>query len=142
MKLLIGIDPDKGFAIWSPVEMRLIEVMTVNFWKIIDNLIQCKKNHEIEVYIETPQDISPVWHRHNKARIQETISQHVGENKAKSKLLIEYMKLNDIYFHECKPTARSMTGLKRENFEAITGWTKQTSEHGRDAAMLVYGRKY
>ena len=33
-----------------------------------------------------------------------------------------------------------MTKLSAEQFRRITGWTEQTNEHGRDAAMLVFGR--
>jgi len=33
-----------------------------------------------------------------------------------------------------------MTKLDREQFKKITGYEGVTSEHARDAALLVYGR--
>ena len=36
------------------------------------------------------------------------------------------------------PFISSLTRL-RKRFKALTGWQKQTNEHGRDGAMLVYG---
>ena len=34
----------------------------------------------------------------------------------------------------------NMTKLDQKVFQKITGWKGRTNEHGRDAAMLIYGR--
>lgn len=33
----------------------------------------------------------------------------------------------------------NVTKLTQETFKRYTGWKKLTNEHGRDAAMLVFG---
>jgi len=33
-----------------------------------------------------------------------------------------------------------MTKLTADQFKRITGWHGRTNEHGRDAAMLVFGK--
>jgi hypothetical protein len=35
----------------------------------------------------------------------------------------------------------AITKMKAEYFRQLTGYKGKTSEHGRDAAMLVYGMK-
>ncbi|EGF11162.1 hypothetical protein HMPREF9123_1121 [Neisseria bacilliformis ATCC BAA-1200] len=42
---------------------------------------------------------------------------------------------------EMLPPAANRTKLSKEAFARLTGWKERTSEHGRDAAMLVWGRK-
>ena len=34
---------------------------------------------------------------------------------------------------------RNITKMSQEYFKQLTGWKKQTNEHSRDAAMLVFG---
>jgi hypothetical protein len=38
------------------------------------------------------------------------------------------------------PPAKGATKLDPDFFKALTGWKKRTSEHARDAAMIVFGR--
>lgn len=38
------------------------------------------------------------------------------------------------------PPWRNTTKLGAAQFKAITGWQRRTSNHARDAAMLVFGR--
>ena len=37
--------------------------------------------------------------------------------------------------------AKGMTKLDARSFQRLTGWQWASNEHGRDAAMLVWGRK-
>lgn len=38
------------------------------------------------------------------------------------------------------PPAKGGTKLNPDYFKALTGWRGKTSEHARDAAMIVFGR--
>ena len=40
---------------------------------------------------------------------------------------------------EAVPPKNNKTKMTAEAFERMTGWKGRTNEHGRDAAMLVYG---
>ncbi|VXA55451.1 conserved hypothetical protein [Acinetobacter proteolyticus] len=42
--------------------------------------------------------------------------------------------------YELVHPAANMTKTKSDYFKRITGWLGRTSEHGRDAGMLVHGR--
>jgi hypothetical protein len=137
-RVCIGIDPDRGLAVWDRREKRLVQVKTTTFWGIA-GVLACAGAWDggAEVHIEAPHLNRPVWIRAERGASR--IAQNVGENKAKAKLLIEYCDILGLMCFESRPTRRSMTKLSAEQFGQITGWKGQTSEHGRDAGMLVFG---
>jgi hypothetical protein len=144
----VGIDPDKGYAIWCGEAKSFMCIETTCFWRIItslDNLLRIRNVPKIDfrfsVYIEAPHQNKPVWKFSENKKIQNCMSSKIGENKAKAKLIIEYCKMKDILVTECKPTKKSMTKLDDMTFKKLTGYMGETSEHGRDAGMLVYGRQ-
>lgn len=143
MKYAVGIDPDKGLAIWDCEYKKYASVETTCFWDIHKTLAVLAGNQDSEpcvVYIEAPHLNRPVWHRGTNSRTQGKIDQNVGENKGKAKLIIEDCRNLGLPVVECKPSKQSMTKLDAAEFGRITGWRAPTSEHGRDAAMLVLGR--
>lgn len=147
--IYIGIDPDKGWAEWDADAQKFIAIDTVNFWEINERLQKIaalpETNVAVRIYIETPQHNAPVFltpDRPNAMKEFVRVAQNVGENKAKAKLLVErcqelFGKVNVI---EMIPNKKSATKWKSERFKFQTGWKHRTSEHGRDAAMLVFGR--
>ncbi|EMO20703.1 hypothetical protein LEP1GSC168_0032 [Leptospira santarosai str. HAI134] len=52
---------------------------------------------------------------------------------------VEFCELNKIPYRLVHPKRRA-TKIKAAEFRTLTGWTGRTSEHSRDAAMLVVGR--
>ena len=148
--IYIGIDPDKGWAEWDADAQKLLAVDTVDFWEIEYRLREISSLHQsgeanVKIFIETPQHNAPVFMRRNRPNaVREFIrvAQNVGENKAKAKLLVQrcgklFGKDNVI---EMTPNKKSATKWTDERFKTQTGWQPRTSEHGRDAAMLVFGR--
>ena len=48
--------------------------------------------------------------------------------------------LKDLLFeYDLVPPKKNLTKTDHRFFQELTGWSKPTSEHSRDAAMLVYG---
>lgn len=147
--IYIGIDPDKGWAEWDADAQKFIAVDTVNFWEIESRLQKiselAEEEYQIKIFIEAPQHNAPVFlkpNRPNAMREFIRIAQNVGENKGKAKLLVQrcqklFGRHNVI---EMTPNKKSATKWTDERFKAQTGWQPRTSEHGRDAAMLVFGR--
>ena len=139
--ILIGIDPPKGYAVWNTDTQRFEAIETTDFWGIIERLDEDAMRIRT-VVIEAPQKNPPVFPRPGQSRAAFLkIAQNVGENKATAKLIAEYARRIGLNVVEVQPTKRSMTKLRPEYFREITGWKKGTSEHGRDAAMLVFGRE-
>jgi hypothetical protein len=139
-KTAIGIDPDKGIAVWDVRARRLLRVSTTTFWDIIEILRQAQMwDGGVEVHIEAPYMNKPTWITSASRYTQDKVSQNVGANKMKALLLVEFCRRMNIVCFERKPTAKSFTKMSAEQFAKITGWTDRTSDHGRDAAMLVFG---
>lgn len=146
IKYIIGIDPPKGLAVWDKMSKSFCMVSTLDFWGIIEvlnkfNSISKNCNINIKVYCEAPHLNKPLFFRKNldNEKKRNRAAQNVGMNKMTSKLIIEYCNINNIEIIECRPTKKSLTKLTHDEFFKLTGYTKRTSEHGRDAAMLVWG---
>ncbi len=148
MKYAVGIDPPKGFALWNCTKQRFEIIRTLSFWDIIERLnamANDEKNLNFEdrftVYIEAPQENAPVWRKGKGAQDGPAfarVCQNVGENKCAAKLLIAFCEKFGINYVACKPTKNSWTKMDAKTFKRLTNIDQRTSEHGRDAALLVW----
>jgi len=140
-KMLIGIDPGvkNGFAKLSD---SLIELSTLSFWKLI-NWFDSRKSFfpDMRIHIEDPTANRPVFNRNVGKGSMLKIAQNVGENKCMAKLLFQYFEINGIEYHRHRPTKKSMTKLNAVQFEKVTGLKQRSSEHSRDACMLIWHRR-
>ena len=137
----IGIDPPKGYAIWDGTAQRFRDIGTTDFWGMI-RLLGEWKIQAPTVVIEAPQMNKPVFWRTGTNRFgMQRIAQNVGMNKETSKLLIEWCELNKVSVRPVRPLCGELKRWKDDAklFAERTGWTALTSEHGRDAAALVWG---
>jgi len=145
MKILIGIDPGVHTGICMMQDGKISLLATVDFWKaidIIDSAYPICASTNLSVVIEDPSQNKPTFARSVEGlKKQSRISQNVGSNKREATLLIEYCKRNGIDVVAIKPTKRSLTKLPAETFKKLTGWEGQSSEHSRDAAMLIWVMK-
>ena len=148
-KHIIGIDPGAktGFAVWSMEQKRLTAVETYSFWETIKRLellaweltTGYASMNAIAVKIENPNGNSLTFGAdYHKSPHREKISQNVGMNKRDAQLIIEYCEREEIPVFPITPGKNSMTKMKEDVFKEYTGWEKRTSQHGRDAAMLVF----
>ncbi|WP_448104696.1 hypothetical protein [Pedobacter panaciterrae] len=64
--------------------------------------------------------------------------QGAGAIKIQCKQWEEFLKTEDISYELVAPQ-RIRTKVDAKQFQMITGWTERTSNHGRDAGMLVFG---
>ena len=64
--------------------------------------------------------------------------QGVGSAKRDASIWEDYLTDLGVEFEMVAPK-RNITKLSQERFKVITGWQNRTNEHGRDAAMLVFG---
>jgi hypothetical protein len=155
MKIYFGIDggTNNGFAIWNATDAKFELIKTYLFWDFIVELgANVKKylsggKNELVVVIEDVNRNKPVFWRKGKdgKRLGELemlkIAQNVGGVKMVTRMITEYCERNNLRIVLIPPTKKSATKINAEKFFKITGYDKQTNEHGRDAAMLVFGRK-
>lgn len=139
--ILVGIDTGKhtGFAAWDTDKKCLLFVDTLPIHQAIFKVESLRRDGEyIKVIFEDarqrkwiPRESSMTeW----KGRMQ-----GAGSVKRDATIWEEYCKDSRIPY-EAIPPRKGMTKWSAESFKRVTGWTGRTSEHGRDAAMLVYGR--
>lgn len=148
MKYLIGIDPGRktGLAIYDRQKKQLENVTSTDFWGLISFLSDFKARPDIKVYIENPNGNSGLYLKRSKAlagyseSVKLETAQRIGRNKEQAYLIIEYCSRYDIPHIALTPTKRSGTKKNSTDFKKLTGYGPKTNEHGRDAAMLVFGR--
>lgn len=147
----IGIDAglSTGWARWNAAKQEFDEIITTTFWgciEKIDSIIhECwLEQRTVTFVIENPNLNSATFTRFHKGkrvggRKHDHISQSVGMNKRDAQLLIEYCRSKGQTVIESQPTEKSNTKLAEPLFKNITRYAGgTTSQHGRDAAMLVY----
>lgn len=145
---IIGIDPgvNTGLAIYNP-ENKKFELHTKSFWlafHIIKELYEHNTDYELVIYIEDSTQNRPVFEERITGKNIGTalkIAQYVGSNKRDCQLWFEFCEYANIEYYRIRPSGKSGTKIPKKNFEKITGYTGRSSQHSRDAAMMVVGRK-
>lgn len=145
--IYIGIDPDKGWAEWDGDKKIFRKIITTDFFSIIEQITfiaWTQDKSKYSFYVEAPYLIKPTFFRKSLAEDNikklDAIAQRVGANKEKAKLIVGYINHLGFKCWEIKPNKYSYSKLSSKRFKQITGYMERTSEHGRDAAMLVFGR--
>ena len=139
MMKYIGIDTGTktGFAVWDG--KRFLEIETLKLWQALDRVRKMKEQREdITVVFEDARQRK--WLPREKS-ISEYRGKMIGAGSVKRDAVIweEFCIDNGIKFFSVPP-AKGLTKWSAQTFAEVTGWQGRTSNHGRDAALLVYGR--
>lgn len=136
--MLIGIDTGKhtGFAVWDSAAKRLTEVSKLSITQAMEQV----------------RMIADVLGRYNVHLIVEDARKRrwfgdTGSERLKgagsvcrdAAIWEDWCREQGIPCTMVAPK-NNRTKLSAVQFRRLTGWTGRTSEHGRDAAMLVFGR--
>jgi hypothetical protein len=134
-KRFIGIDAGThtGFAVWSWEDKKLVDIRTLAIHEALE---------EVMLYHES---MGGVIVRVEDARLRSYFGtsgpemwQGAGSIKRDCSIWEDFLEDKGITFQMVAPK-NNKTKLKSAMFKRLTGWNRQTSEHARDAAMLVYG---
>jgi hypothetical protein len=139
MNKLIGIDPGvvNGYAVYDPIEKKLISVTSGKTWEILSWLeTDAALSKGIKVFIEDPT----TWKPFKGGKSQSHKLKGAGSVTARFKAILEYLEDNGISYVRV-PIQGQIKKVDKEMFLKITGFEGKTNEHGRDAALMVYGRK-
>lgn len=144
----IGIDAgvNTGFAQWNTDKNEFDGILTLTFWEAITKLEQIQEleqfipeDRKMHVYLEDPNVNKPTFfHKATASRVREKISQNVGSNKRDAQLIAEFCRYRSIKITLVPPNRKGK--MKPEAFKQISNYKGKTSQHGRDAALLVLGR--
>lgn len=140
-RYIIGIDAGvhTGFAVRETrVLKKWLVIRTGTFWNVYRDIAENYPPELTTIYIEKPS-LNKLTFDHNEKnrRKREKISRNVGANAREATLLIEEFQRLGYEVIEVRPTKKKVDA---KEFKGYTGITQRTSEHARDAGMLIVGR--
>lgn len=144
MALFIGIDPgvNTGLAVWDATQRKFERVETLGIVTAMAELVQFLRYRgamtNCEIYIEDARQRKYLPREKN---ISEYRGKLMGAGSVKRDCAIweEFAIYYGIPLN-LVPPRKGLTKWDADTFKRITGWTGRTSNHARDAALLVYGK--
>lgn len=134
-KLAIGIDTgtQTGYAVWNIETKGFEEIQTLKIHQALDSVLEYHKLYGDKLLVRFEDARLRKWYgRATNAKLQ-----GVGSVKRDAKIWEDFLKDNLINYEAVHPK-NIRTKLKSERFQRITKYKGRTSEHARDAAMLVF----
>lgn len=134
----IGIDPGvhTGFAVWNGG--RFTELGTYPLHRAFLRLLDIMDTDDVHVVFEDARQRKWIP---REASISEARGRAQGAGSVKRDCAIWEAICRDYRLtFDALPPKAGMTKLSADAFARLTGWATRTSNHARDAAMLVFGR--
>lgn len=142
----VGIDPGATTGVCIKTPIGSIRSLSLDFWDTIDLIQQKHKERGLGLCVVVEKtDMGMHWKKYPDLKGKSlnyicTVAQKVGMNMRDARLLIEYLKKNNIRHRVVKPTKSKLNAAK---FKKVTGfeYRNATNQHERDAAMLIWKLK-
>ena len=136
--LYIGIDAgtNTGVAVWDDKQKKLLSVESMQLHQALEKVLNLHLTDKICVIIEDAR--LRTWYGNDWKQSKQKL-QGVGSVKRDCVIWGEFCKDKKIE-HYMQHPKHNVTKLTAEAFQIVTGYKGRTNEHGRDAAMLVFGR--
>lgn len=137
-KIVVGIDVGlyTGFAVWRIKEQDFLEISTLKIHQAMDCVLELHRIYGGDLFVRFEDARKRKWFGSSgREKLQ-----GAGSVKRDSTIWEDFLKDNLINYEAVAP-ANNITKLSPEAFKKITKYSKRTSKHSRDAAMLVYKYK-
>ena len=139
----IGIDPGvkTGYAAWDCATRKFASVQTLQIHQAMEYVLQHHRAGTLAM-VSFEDARQRTWFGGADSRQQKYgagIREGVGSVKRDCSIWADFLDFHMIDFLAVKPQAGA-TKWDAETFKRITGWTERTSEHARDAGLLVFGK--
>ena len=142
MAILVGIDPGvkTGFAVWDTTRRKLLRVETLTIVDALKATLDYRGNCGADpvVYFEDARLRKWLPQERNFSEYRGKLM-GAGSVKRDCEIWETFCLRERITFHALPPT-KGLTKWSPEAFAGVTGWKGRTSNHARDAAMLVFGK--
>lgn len=136
-----GVDPgvNTGLAMWKDDELKVVE--TVNIIQAMSRVLAAWEASEDDVTVVFEDARQRQW-----LPLERNASEYrgklmgAGSVKRDCEIWEEFCNVYGIKY-VARPPRAGATKWTADTFRRITGYTGRTSNHARDAALLVYGMK-
>lgn len=135
--IVIGIDPGTytGFAIWDAQTRALLAVESLKLHRALVRVEALRADRPL-VMFEDARTIR-MCNGRNDAK-GKSVLQGVGSIKRDCSIWEDFLEDSGLPY-QARTWKPGTTKWSAEEFRRITGWTAQTNNHGRDAAVIVHG---
>ena len=140
-RLQLGIDPGRHTGIAIANERgELIELLTFDkLHRALWFVFKLARRNKLQVVIEDAR----LWKVHYAKNWNSGRLQGAGSVKRDSQIWIDFLTDLNIDFQTVAPNKRrNALASDVSQFKKLTGWSKRSSEHARDAAMLIFQRQF
>ena len=134
MRYFIGIDvgTHTGVAVWDKHKKCFVEIVTTTILQAMSIVSKYEVPDGVQVRLEDARKRK--WFGNSgRERLQ-----GAGSVKRDCVIWEEFLNEEKIPYMLIAPKNNS-TKMSADSFKKITGYSGRTSEHARDAAMLVFG---
>jgi hypothetical protein len=135
--IMVGVDPGvtTGLAEWDRHGRRLAAVGSMLLHEAWARVLELRDAGQLHsVTFEDARLRTGYFGERSAAKLQ-----GAGSVKRDCSAWADFLGAHGIPYRSISPRAKGAK-LDAEPFARITGWRGRTNEHGRDAAMLVFGR--
>ena len=148
MSLIIGIDGGEhtGLAVWDTNAQEFLQIATLPLHRALEEVNRwayaCQmaaSPTRLLVVVEDPRQRKWFPKERNNSEYRGRLM-GAGAAKRDAKIWEEFLQDKGILYEMHRPQPGT-TKWDAKFWEQVIGWTGRTSEHSRDAALLVYGRK-
>lgn len=144
--IYIGIDTGNhtGVAVWNTATQRFEEVVTLPLWRALEVVRQWRddmREQGVALHVIFEDARQRQWFPKERSA-SEYRGKLMGAGAVKRDAAIweEFLADHDIPY-TAQPPRPHLTKWNVDYWQHITGWTGRTSEHARDAALLVFGKR-
>ncbi len=141
--IYVGIDTGvhTGYAVYDSNEKALLDVgcdMVHRVMQIVNGLSMKDHREGGKIRVRVEDARKRTWYGFHTAKEDRARLQGAGSVKRDAQIWEDFLTDLGVDFEMVAPK-NNATKLTSESFRKLTGWNGKTNEHGRDAAMLVYG---
>lgn len=139
--IVVGIDPgvNTGLAVWDTSSRQFLDIRCSGIVDAMDYLRDFQKERQIGLVVFEDARQRKWIPREKDLREFKGRAMGAGSVKRDCAIWDEWCRANRIDFVAAPPRP-GMTKLSDAYFRGLTGFDRRTNNHGRDAAMLVFGR--
>ena len=132
--LIFGIDPGSSTGVATFIGGKLVHLDTIEPQEIAARI---ELSRPSRVILEDSRLQSYVWTTSTSKPAAAKMARNLGEIDAWCKLIVAVCERLDIPSHGISPLGKGQK-MSADQFERITGWSKQSNQHERDAAMVAW----